>query len=501
MATPTKVEGIDLLIPARWNRETIADGVWLNSNTIEPIFNNDAALASAIANTSAALSSAIANSSAALIKGYVTCYKSHGDESTDIWFKLCELEPGTSKSYSYNYELAMKLICTNNGSGQCPAESASVDIGSYFIPKLNVGRCECTFSDHTVPDEERQTILGIKILTRRSSDNYGPRDKAEVWVKCSKYFTSETQMRVECLMNAGSQFYRSDYSSPTLYDLPWTFCNTITKCTHTDPFNDENHPAAQGYGAKGWSEVWYDAETKTVMVDHVQNFTDTEKENARQNIGASDGKISWKKYTEGSTEPTVEKSGISVVISDRGPSVQNDDGKLEYFMAPSPTSGDNGKVLTVDNSGVKWKEVKSVEYETTLYDMYNYQSCTKVLNQWILPTKDGRYPTRVFGNMTTTPSVNRYLSICPFSEYYKQTVWDETTESYIDNPNSPVITDGKQCHNFPNLVNNTDDCENHLYFNFYSVETNDLKVVALKGKSDESGVLTRNVSLTCVWEK
>ena len=55
MATPKTVEGIDLLVPSPWDRETIADGVWLNSNSIEPIFNNDAALASAIAKSSAAV--------------------------------------------------------------------------------------------------------------------------------------------------------------------------------------------------------------------------------------------------------------------------------------------------------------------------------------------------------------------------------------------------------------------------------------------------------------
>lgn len=57
MATPERVEGIDLLVPSPWDRETIADGVWLNSNSIEPIFNNDSALAYAIAKSSAAVMS------------------------------------------------------------------------------------------------------------------------------------------------------------------------------------------------------------------------------------------------------------------------------------------------------------------------------------------------------------------------------------------------------------------------------------------------------------
>lgn len=55
MATQKTVEGIDLLVPSPWDRDTIADGVWLNANSIEPIFNNDSALASAIAKSSAAV--------------------------------------------------------------------------------------------------------------------------------------------------------------------------------------------------------------------------------------------------------------------------------------------------------------------------------------------------------------------------------------------------------------------------------------------------------------
>ena len=55
MATTKTVEGIDLLVPSPWDRDTIADGVWLNSNSIEPIFNNDSALAYAIAKSSAAV--------------------------------------------------------------------------------------------------------------------------------------------------------------------------------------------------------------------------------------------------------------------------------------------------------------------------------------------------------------------------------------------------------------------------------------------------------------
>lgn len=227
------------------------------------------------------------NIDAAENKGFVECYRSFSDGSfVDTWFKICEMNVGTGSNYSYGYELALKLVVTNNGSGDCPCESATMNMGCNFIPGINVGRSEVAWSDHTANNHAECSIDGVKILTHRASDNYGPRDKIEVWLKATKYFTYYTQMRVECIANAGNQCYRSSTSIPTMLVLPWQFRNSMITGTHTDPFNDASHPAAATPGAAGWSEVYYPCETKTVMVDHDQNFTLTEQAQARNNIGA-----------------------------------------------------------------------------------------------------------------------------------------------------------------------------------------------------------------------
>lgn len=54
---------LNVLSREHWNRATIADGKWLNSNTIQPLFNNDCILASAIHDTSADLYNRIKESS------------------------------------------------------------------------------------------------------------------------------------------------------------------------------------------------------------------------------------------------------------------------------------------------------------------------------------------------------------------------------------------------------------------------------------------------------
>lgn len=46
---------IELEIPSQWDRTTIADGAWLQRNTMQPIYDNEVTLASAISDTSAAL--------------------------------------------------------------------------------------------------------------------------------------------------------------------------------------------------------------------------------------------------------------------------------------------------------------------------------------------------------------------------------------------------------------------------------------------------------------
>jgi hypothetical protein len=57
---------LNLLSGAHWSRTTIADGKWLNSNTIQPLFNNDCILASAIHDTSADLYNRLSDASGEL---------------------------------------------------------------------------------------------------------------------------------------------------------------------------------------------------------------------------------------------------------------------------------------------------------------------------------------------------------------------------------------------------------------------------------------------------
>ena len=415
-----------------------------------------------------------ANIDAAEVKGFVECYRRFNDGTwTDTWFKICELEPGTSDSYSYGYELALKFVVTNNGGGDCPCESATLNMGCNFIPAINVARCEVAWSDHTANDHAECAITGVKVLTRRASNNYGPRDKMELWVKTSQYFTYYTQMRVECIANAGNYCYRGTYSTPSMYVLPFTFRNSLVTGTHTDPFNDSDHPAASGYGAAGWSEVWYPCETKTVMVDHAQDFTEAEKQQGRDNIGAADGKISWVEYHEGTPTPTVVRSGISVVTSDRGTRIQDDGASSQFFVAPNYTSGDYDKVLTVtQGGGVKWEPIPNPEIPAQ-EDWKQMRSASEPNPTYSLETiqlcNNNEYD-KIWGSITLKSNTSGNFSLCPADS------------------NGYASRYGSQCVNLGALPTNEPFTFNFL---FDSKGNLDITHLCIKGQSSGSDVDVR----------
>jgi len=110
---------LNVLSGEHWNRATIADGKWLNKNTIQPLYNNDCTLASAIHDASADLYGRLEDASAYL-DAYIT------DTSADLYNRL-ETASGflqdelvdTSGKLQYEMELTSGNIIqyVNDASG------------------------------------------------------------------------------------------------------------------------------------------------------------------------------------------------------------------------------------------------------------------------------------------------------------------------------------------------------------------------------------------------
>ena len=137
-----------------------------------------------------------------------------------------------------------------------------------------------------------------------------------------------------------------------------------------------------------------------------QDFDESEKELARDNIGAGDGKVSWVKYSQGSPTPVVLRSGLAVVSSEQGTRIQNDDATEKFFVAPNfSTPADTGKVFTIDNDGAaKWKPIPTPKKDLFLQmhkdDHRDISSNTSTLKTIYVP--EGT--TKIEGSFNCSPS-------------------------------------------------------------------------------------------------
>ena len=99
--------GIDLYNPAEWNRTTVADGKWLQNNTLKPLYDNELVLASAIHSTSASLQGEVDDLKAATdVIDVVATYSSlqswsHSVTSADV-IKVLHCEPVTARGETYS---------------------------------------------------------------------------------------------------------------------------------------------------------------------------------------------------------------------------------------------------------------------------------------------------------------------------------------------------------------------------------------------------------------
>lgn len=147
-----------------------------------------------------------------------------------------------------------------------------------------------------------------------------------------------------------------------------------------------------------------------------QNFDESEKELARNNIGAGDGKINWVSYNQGSPTPVVLRSGLSVVSSEQGTRIQNDDATKKFYVAPNfSTPDDTGKVFTIDTDGAaKWKPIPTPKKDLFLQmykdDLRNISSNISTLKTIYIP--EGT--TKIEGSFNCNPQTGyESISVVP----------------------------------------------------------------------------------------
>ena len=156
-------------------------------------------------------------------------------------------------------------------------------------------------------------------------------------------------------------------------DQQYYYKNKLTK-TSAGPFHIDNFEvlgSVQPYYSKSEIDSNYYKKTETytktevdnylkwkVDANTAQNFTLPQQWQARQNIGASDGKIKWIQPDGQTMKTTSADLSITKAIStDNYYRLRANDGTTEqdWVLVPEPAAGQNNYLLTVLPTGIGWK--------------------------------------------------------------------------------------------------------------------------------------------------
>lgn len=246
-------------------------------------------------------------------------------------------------------------------------------------------------------------------------------------------------------------------------------------------------------------------------VDQRADTTDVEKAQARANIGASDGTISWVTYSEGSPTPVIDNSTLAVVSSDSGTRIQNADASKKYYVAPDTTASDKGKFFGVNSAGnATWQNVpnppQDVFMESQQYQLRSDSTNTNVITMFQCPKHDGQYPTKVIGSFMCSPEDGcDSISVVPMASalYNAASGWYYTSP-YESSQNINVnkllaVTDS---NDNSGVYNNTVTFQFHKNPRFVPGNT-DLTYIGIKGQElpeNSEKYHIHNVNITYFYE-
>lgn len=212
-----------------------------------------------------------------------------------------------------------------------------------------------------------------------------------------------------------------------------------------------------------------------------QDFTEEEKEQARENIGATQVL-----YVDEVGTRTEIAGDLEIVRSNTGLHL-NDGTENISPLVPVPTEDDAGKVLSVDrDSGViGWSSAPSsggsVDMENFTIVSLSHNTNTSVLDHsYELPAHNGRYPSKVFGYLDvkciSPGSAQPSISVCMTQSYHSAaypTAWDPIDPSRIANYTG--LRSGSNATNHRTFMFDTKDTV---------AATSGVRYLTLKGRSE-----------------
>lgn len=229
-------------------------------------------------------------------------------------------------------------------------------------------------------------------------------------------------------------------------------------------------------------------------IDQTGDTSSAEKKQARDNIEASQVN-----YINAITPtPTVTSGDLNLVTYQSGLHL-NDGNQNIAPCLPEPTSANSGQIATVTSEGVKWKAnqpSKDVFIQTIKYDSINIGSNTSLVKYYYMPTRDGKYPTKVVGSIDCYPhSGYESLSIVPL--YSLEGGYKPVDE--LQNVNTDNLLALSQTQTQPT---DRGDYRNVISFCFNKANNHDLTFIGIKGMagSNDTNYHVVNANITCFFE-
>lgn len=555
-----RIGDIELTEPAVWDRKTIADGNWLQANTMKPLWENEIALARAIGEN----------------KEVVNLYlKNPGQEEEhppEYWIADSEGNVVTKEQMvawhaagkyfilneSLDPEMNSRLyflgrsVCTNQNiwmtftSVEGGGVIDLIDVNVYADANGNIystGKNKtksaedrvimCKVSYETSPydvDEGRQ----LAYLKEVNDELYGD-DLYITAEKCYKWMNEKSKILV-LLGDSESQnytYYLSSYwnqgkDAENRRKYRMTFvCNSAgdaTKRRLVSTFLSENinssysttkmrmYRVSDPQGIH-WCNASYEVqdlvtEDQVVRVDYDQSsiLTGAQKTRARNNIAASQIQ-----YVQTVGQPSSRVGDLYIVDYESGKYLNDGTGNIAA-LAPIPADGDQdkGKVFTVDpNTGyLGWRPIPKVNPDVGKFiklkqhKLQNYQSNSVYISNGYsgasisLDEVDGRYPSKIIGTMDVACNSNTN------TEPSLSICVTKTAHQVGDNVFDP--DDNSHNINYDILLGGN-YYNNNLTFMFTSetcgiFKYTGIKYLSLKGRSDCTYNIKR-LQLQCFYEK
>lgn len=378
------------------------------------------------------------------------CRRMNDTTSSDNWAKVCDLNlEGIASNKQYTFETSIKFICTNSGTDGQITESGTFDFNFEYIPPLNVLYDQGSWIsyDSKLAGTENQQVKGIKVVKVRDSNNWGVCKKLEIWVNLSTRFTYSSVLSVKALINNGTECSRTTYSTPSIYELPFTYNCGIAYTSHTEPIYTDTDETVYTYSS-------YPVKVRTVAV-YPQTFDNSEKVQARTNIDAS--KVGYVNALGGT--PLTELGDLYVVTYQSGKTLNDGTGDLGYLV-PEPPSGTVGYVLSNGRNNLEWKSLEEIPKGEIwrLMNSSNDSACTGIISQYKI--SEPEEANAVWGTVTFESSTSGKYSLVPCN-----------ADGYLSKYASQCVNIGVVPTYEPQTYN----------FLFQSDGTNDITHIGIKG--------------------